>query len=414
MDRGAQRVRRLVLSHAMSAAAMAMPWPVLLALTWQQTHSTTALAVVGALRMAPYVALSWAAGALADRVSRTRLVVASTSVRVLLLLAVTGAVLSGHLAPAVALATLVVAAGTPAYPAIAASIPGLAGHRAETTTGWLVTVEVSAFVVGPAVGGLLLGSVGAEPAMFAAAATGLAGAALMARIRLDANVIRTSAAYDRPRGLLRVVLRSADAVRVIIAVAVINVVDGAVFVALLPMAESGWGDAHAFGLVTAALGFGALATPMLRRVLRLPATALRASLLLVVLPLGLVAVSPGWGWAVVPLALLGAASTEVECVATTILQRSVPDHARAFALGLTDTVMVTGALLGAALAPLTADAIGPRGALLGFAALTALLLLRATTAAPAATWEGSATEQPDDEREEASGPVETPRRPQFT
>ena len=148
----------------------------------------------------------------------------------------------------------------------------------------------------------------------------------MARIRLDANVTETSTAYaDRPRGLLRVVLGSADAVGVIIAVAVINVVDGAVFVALLPMAESGWGDAHVFGLVTAALGFGALATPMLRRVLRLPATALRASLLLVVLPLGLVAVSPGWGWAVVPLALLGAASTEVECVATTILQRSVPD-----------------------------------------------------------------------------------------
>ena len=56
--------------------------------------------------------------------------------------------------------------------------------------------------------------------------------------------------------------------------------------------------------------------------------------------------------------------------------------------------MVTGALLGAALAPLTADATTARAELLlGFAALTALLLLRATTAAPAAAWEGSETER---------------------
>jgi MFS family permease len=393
-------VRRLVLSHALAACAMAMPWPVLLALTWEQTHSHTALSIVGALRMAPYVAVSWAAGALADRVSRTRLVLASATARAGLLVGTAAAVLTGPLGTAVAGATLVVAAGTPAYPAIAASIPGLAGSRDETTTGWLVTAEVSAFVVGPAIGGLILAIAGGDVALVASVLVAVAAAGLMSGLRLDVGRRAESSPGPSPeyavrtRDQLRLVLSSSAAVRVIVAVAVINVVDGAVFVALLPMAESAWGDEHVYGLVAAALGFGALATPMLRRVLRLPATALRASLLLVVLPLALTAGSPTWVWAVLPLALLGAASTEVECVATTILQRSVPHRARAFALGLTDTVMVTGALVGAAMAPLATEALGPRPAFVGLGAMTALLLLIARIQVPERTTEPAASPDP--------------------
>jgi MFS family permease len=57
----------------------------------------------------------------------------------------------------VGLAVITVAVGTPAYPAAAAAMPSLAGRRSSQLTSFLVTAEVSAFVVGPALGGLLVG-----------------------------------------------------------------------------------------------------------------------------------------------------------------------------------------------------------------------------------------------------------------
>lgn len=176
-----------------------------------------------------------------------------------------------------------------------------------------------------------------------------------------------------PAGLLGVIVGSADNVRVIAAVAATNDVIGAVGVTLLPMAERTWGDEHAFGIRHGCLGARRAGHPVVRRLLRLSSTALRASLRLVVLPLAVVAAASAWGWAVAPLVLLGAAATEVECVATTIMQRSVPDHARAFALGLTDTVMVTGAMIGASLAPWLAGTVGPRAVFAAFGAAASML-----------------------------------------
>ena len=90
------RLQRLVLGHGVAATAMAMPWPVLLVLTWDQTHSDTWLAVVGAARMAPYVGLSWAAGSLADRISRTTVIRLSAQARAVLLVGAAIAVHAGH------------------------------------------------------------------------------------------------------------------------------------------------------------------------------------------------------------------------------------------------------------------------------------------------------------------------------
>ncbi len=376
------RLQRLIASHGLSATAMAMPWPALLAVTWHHTHSGAALGLVGAARMAPYVLLSWAAGSLGDRVPRSVLVKGSTRLRVVLLALTTLAVASDRLGTAVVLATLVVVAGTPAYPAIAASMPATAGARSETATGWLVTLEVSAFVVGPALGGVLLTVAGAQAAVLVAVLVAATASVLLTGVTVgESRPSRGTPAV--PERLLPLVLNSAGTARVIAAVAVINLVIGAVGVALLPMAEHTWGDEDAFGLLTAAVGFGALGTPVVRRFLRLPPTAIRAALVLVSLPLLLVAATPAWRWALVPLFMLGAAATEVECVATTIIQRSVPDRARAFALGLTDSVMVTGALIGAVLAPWTAQTFGPRTLLIGCAAATASLLLVGAPRRPA-------------------------------
>jgi MFS family permease len=369
-------LQRLVLSHGLSAAAMAMPWPALLAVTWSTTHSGAMLGLVGAARMAPYVVLSWASGALGDRVRRSVLVRVTTRLRALLLALAALALKFDHLTTAVVIATLVVAVGTPAYPALAAAMPATAKTLTETATSWLVTFEVGAFVVGPAIGGLALSLAGAHASMLIAAGTAVFASMLIAGVAVSESA--QDNADQRAGRPLAVVARCPDAVRVIATVAIVNVVIGAVAVALLPLVERSWHSGeHEFGLLTAAFGFGALAAPGVRRLIGLAPSAVRISLALVGLPLLLVAASPDWAWAMAPLLLLGAAATQVECMATSILQQSVPDNVRAFAFGVADTVMVMGALVGATTAPWLAETLGTRLVFVLFAVLTVGLVVAA-------------------------------------
>jgi hypothetical protein len=76
----------------------------------------------------------------------------------------------------------------------------------------------------------------------------------------------------------------------------------------------------------------------------------------------------------VPLALLGAGATHVECQVTALLQRLVPDRGLAFALGVTDTAMVSAALIGAGVAPWLSAVLGPQ-AFLGLCAAVTLVMV---------------------------------------
>jgi MFS family permease len=359
---------RLIASHTCAAIAMAMPWPALLVMTWSATHSELWLGVVGAARMAPYVVLSWLAGALGDRLPRLWLLRVSSGARAALLVATAVSVWRGEVAVAVVLATLVVAAGTPAYPALAAAMPSVAGRATERATSWLVTMEVSAFVVGPALGGLALGAWGVAGPVWLAAATAVVASLLLAGIPTAQG---KPARDEDAGGTWSVLRRSPGAVRAIIAVAAVNAMIGAVGVALIPLAEVGWeaGDTE-FGIATAALGFGALAAPALRPL----APGVGTALLFTGLPLCVAAITPALAWAMVPLALLGAGATHVECQVTALLQRLVPDRGLAFALGVTDTAMVSAALIGAGVAPWLSAVLGPQ-AFLGLCAALTLVMV---------------------------------------
>jgi hypothetical protein len=88
--------------------------------------------------------------------------------------------------------------------------------------------------------------------------------------------------------------------------------------------------------------------------------------------------SPTLAVAVLPLALVGMAGTQVECAATGTIQRTVPDRVRAFALGVTDTAMVTAAMLAAVATPWLADLLGPRPLFALLAAATLALVAAST------------------------------------
>ena len=361
--------RRALISHALAAVGMSLPWPLLLLVVWEQTSDGLLLGLAGAARMLPYVLFSWCAGRLADRVRRDRIVALTLGARIVLLSLAGVALGEGRTVVAVVAAAAAVAAATPAYPALAAGMPDAAGPRQRRATDLLVTVEVASFVVGPALGGLLLQPATRPLVPVLAVALTVAALALWRGVSLPAPQ-RGSGSGSRPTGVVAL-LRASPPVRAAVAlVALVNLVLAATALALLPLAEDGWGaGGSAYGLATGALGFGALAAPLLARTGRDDGGRIRSGLLLMVACGVAVTLSPSAAPAMVPLALAGAAAVVVESAATGVIQEHAPDQVRATVLGVTDTAMVAAAMAGTLLAPPVADVVGPRGLVAGAAVL---------------------------------------------
>ena len=344
-------VGRLLLGHALASLAMSLPWPLLLLLVWGRwggsEHGDLLLGMTGAARMLPYVALSWATGPLADRFRRDRLLRVTMAARLALLCVMAAAVAAGWLLLAVVAASATVACGTPAYPALAAAMPQAAGDERRRATDLLVTIEVASFVVGPAVGGLLLVPLTRPVLPAVAVALTALGLLLVRRVVLPGtdNTRRTSSA----RSVVGTARRCAGVARAIGTVAVLNAVLAAAGLALLPLATGLWrGGDSAYGVATGVLGFGGLAAPLLWWC-RGPSTRrTRWGLLLMAVALALVPVSPGLGWSLPSLAVVGAAAVHVEAAVTQTVQNAVPTPIAPVSSGLTDSVMVAAALLGLA------------------------------------------------------------------
>ena len=371
-------MRRLITSHALSGTAVALPWPPLLAAVWQTTDDPTLLGLAGAARFAPCVLLSAFLGGIGDRFGRFRTVRVVTALR-LALLALVAVFLYAELPwAAVAAATLTVAAGVPAFPSLAALVPQVADDP-ERATDTLVTWEISAFVIGPALGGLLVG--------FGGFASGAASVLLIAAALV---VLPRRVGEQRPddqRVQLRHGLREVLAVpvvrRAVASVMALNAVIGVLGVTLLSLAMGSWrAGVIEYGWATAVHGFASLAAPALILLLRRVRPTLAAQLVVVV-PLVAVALAPTWTVALPPLLLLGAGLTMVECRTTRMLQLGAPPRYLALALGVADAALIAAAMLAAMAAPALIDVFGPHVLLLVVAAACAAALgwgLRAQSA----------------------------------
>lgn len=371
-------VRRLLVAHGLSAIALGVAWPALMVAVWAQTHSAAWLGIAGAARMAPYVLLSWLAGRYADRYPRRLMVRGSLVGRLVLLTGMAVALAGGSAGIAVAFASLAVAAGTPAYPALAAEMPSLAGTANETATGVLVTCEVAAFFVGPALGGALLGvglTMHAGWIAVATTATALALVVPVTWVRVGAGTRPTTSTAGGRTSVVALLRVDRAALAAMVALVVNNAVGGAVAIGLLPLARDGWSAGPSgYGVGTAALGLGALAVPLLLHRTGLSARSARWAALAMAGTLGAVAMSTHVGWAVVPLVVAGAAAVYIEAVATGVLQERAPDSARSSVLGLADSLMVAAAALSSAVTPWLAGLVGARALLVVWALSAAAML----------------------------------------
>lgn len=150
---------RLLLGEFISGIGNWLYLVALLVVIYRVSGDPILLGLVGAARILPYVFLSVPAGMLADRVDRRFVLITSDVVRGALMLVLAWlAMTNGSPAAMIVVAVLATCFATLFYPAIGAMIPALARDESEfgPANSANETLNMLAFVLGPALGGILV------------------------------------------------------------------------------------------------------------------------------------------------------------------------------------------------------------------------------------------------------------------
>jgi MFS family permease len=396
----------------------------LLIIVYSQTDSAVLLGLVGAARVLPYIVLSVPAGIVADRVDR-RLVLLSTDVaRGIIMAALAVLVWAGSpLLPVIVLAILAACFSSFFGPAIGAFLPSLVRDETElgpANSAW-ATLDNLAFIIGPALAGILIAVSGLTLAFALNAASFAVIAAVLWKLprsteaktpatgeaapdaapdrtisAIAAAVPASSVVAGRPREsasfAARAVLAPLSGLVLIDAVAGIVFGGLGVLTVVIAVDQLGAGEA-ATGYLNAAVGVGGFIGALgsgalvLRRRLAPPLLVGAVGLGAGLAALGM---SQQLGPAMVAMALTSAGSLLVEVVSTTIFQRVVPDAIRGRALGILGTITTASYAAGSFALPVLADAVGTAavlaisGAAVVAAAIGGVLLMGgAVTTGPA-------------------------------
>ncbi|HSD75953.1 MAG TPA: MFS transporter, partial [Solirubrobacteraceae bacterium] len=325
-------LRRLLLALAGSYVGY---WGFTVAMAvWAYGRGGAALVGVAAFaRLAPAALLGPFTGLIADRWSRTRVMVACDLLRAALLAGVAAAIWSD--APAavvIAPVALVSVAGGVFRPAQAALMPALARTPEQLTAANAAasTIESTGIFVGPALGGLLLLVAATHVVFLAVAATLVASALLVLRISVrpraaprpdaDEHIVRQLLAGGRLLGAdrdLRLFTSLFAAQTLVCGIA--NVLVVVVALRLLGRDQSWVGYLEAAAGVGGILGGLAAANLVGRRTLSGP---FAAGLLLWGLPLVLVGLWPAALVALLAWALIGVGNSLADVAGLTLLQRA--------------------------------------------------------------------------------------------
>ena len=348
-----------------------------LVVVYAESSSPVLLGIVGAARILPYVLLSVPAGIVADRYDRRMVLLVTDVARGVLMIALAAIVaLDGPVVAIVAISILAACFSTFFNPAIAALVPMLVEERdlGPANAAW-ATLDNLAFIVGPALAGVLLAAGGLEVAFLLNAASFAVVAVVLWRLPVPSapEPVEPEAGAQAPepegwRGLAgRLVGPFVLDTTTSLVSGGLSVLTVVLALDVLDAGEAGTGYLNAavgVGGVVAGVAGGAL----LARPLRVPIVVGGAIGgagvawlgLADSLPLAMVAI----GVAVAGLLLL-------EIVTTTLLQRIVPDALRGRAVGVLQTSSALLYALGSLLMPILADAFGTGPVLIGCAIVLA-------------------------------------------
>jgi MFS family permease len=372
---GAGTIAQLVLTLALGIEVLA------------QTSASLWVSVTVALGFAPYVIFSGYAGLLADRWSRSAMLTWSFVTRAgCAAVLATGLLLQWPVPLLVVVAAAAAVLATPSYPALAAGTLECVPDEQLPAANALVTgVENVTWMAGPGVLGLILlsGNGPLVATLFATALFVIAGC-LSARVHLPrpARAAAEASGAELWDGL-RIVVSTALVRRPMTVAVIDNFLYGYLVVAMVLLAESALGGAHAVGWLNAALSIGALAAMAV--VNRLAAHSRPAPLLFAVMTVfaaatGFAGVSPWVPVTVLLVAVAGAATLIAEVMSVTLLQRAAPDDQAARVFGVYDQLNVGAIALGSLLAGPLAQQLGPDTAIVLVALCCGLASVLATRA----------------------------------
>jgi MFS family permease len=373
----------------------------LLVIVYERSNDAVLLGIVGAARVLPYVVLSVPAGIVADRLDRRLILLATDLARGAIMLAMAAIVAFGGddapLWPVVALAILATCFSSFFGPTIGSFLPTLVGDESRlgpANSAW-ASLDNLAFIIGPAIAGVLISLSGLTAAFLLNAVSFVVVAAILWRLpstRGRATPDAVGATAERPGETTAETIAATTAERPgettaepaagpttaatglaprsillpLAGLALLDVVAGfvggglGVLTVVLATLSLHAGE-EATGYLNAAIGVGGLLGAVVSGALvlrpRLGPTLIGGAVLTAV---GLAALGAAGSIvpALVAMAVAAAGSLLIEVVDATIFQRVVPDALRGRALGVIATVSTLAYAAGSFALPVLAAAVG--------------------------------------------------------
>ena len=358
------------------------------------TGSGVAVGVTTALQFLPMLLVGAWGGLIADRVAKRRLLVATQTLHMVPPLVLFALAVSGELS-AVAVFAVAFARGTVNavdYPARQAFVMEIVGAGRVVNAVSLNSVLIhSARIVGPAIAGVLIATVGVEPCFALNAAT--FAVMIAALVSMDQGALRPSETAPREAGAVRAGLRYVRATpQLWIPLGLMAIVGtlGFNFQAILPLLATFTfdGGASAYAALVTAMGLGAVVGALTNGARGTVTPALLVGAAFGFGGLALLAAGAPWiGLELLVLAPLGAASVTLAASVNSALQLASEPTMRGRVMALYSIVFLGTTPIGAPLAGWVSEQIDPRAALVmaGVSALVAGLLARAAFARTSAS-----------------------------
>ncbi len=363
--------------------AVAQSWLVL-----ELTNSPFRLGLVGTLQFAPMLALSFFAGALADRLPKRRLIIASQSVLCVQALVLAGLVHLGHVQywHVAVMATIYGIANTVDMPTRQSFVAQIVGKESLRSAIALNSAMFNgARVVGPALAGLVIARWGTALAFFFNGLSFLAVIGALLALRTEGLPYPSSGRTLRAE-IAEGVGYALRTPRIAVVLSLVLCVSMFFFNynTLVPLLARDvlHQDAHGFGLLMTAVGVGAVAGAIALATLRAdrpPLSVLIGSALVLGAAMMGVAAVARFGAAAALLLVMGFCGMLFMTGANTTVQLTVPDELRGRVMSL-HTLMFAGATpFGAFLVGSVTQALGVRAGFLvmgggGFVSIAALSL----------------------------------------
>jgi MFS family permease len=373
------RFLRLWVGQGISFVGDAVSMVALVVLIAQITGSASAVGGALVARLVPTLA-SPLVGVLADRLNRRAILVASDLARAIL---ITGVIFTRDLVVLYILVFLIGLARTFFNPTVRAAFPSVVGEGDLTRANSLVSGTYSlSITVGPALGGLLVATVGVNAAFLLDAVTFLISAALLSLIALPRPQVSGDESFIRELRFGFVYLIGAGVPLAIVVGDFLTVLTTDVTIpaeVFLAKETFGVGDAG-YGLLVSLWGVGMVVGSTLMAVLgdRVKLIPLYfLGIFVWALALTGTGLSPTFALALGALTVAGISNSIENVVTDTILQKRVPDALLGRVFSVRFLSLNTGEALAYPLGGLIIDAIGPRSTYLltGIATATAGLFV---------------------------------------